>query len=129
VTLAFLVRPRFAAGTALLVPILSALLTGMPPFFPPVALIMALELSLMAFLIAWVRGRLPRLPSLALLLPALVLGRILNVAMAWGLAHAMNLPAGFLAGLSLIAGWPGLILMAVVVPAVLAVIDRRSNRV
>jgi hypothetical protein len=127
VTLAFLVRPGYAAGTAFLVPLLSALLTGMPPFFPPIALFMAVELGLMALVIALARQRLPRVPNLAILLPALMLGRVLYVALAYGFARVMTLPARFVAGLSLIAGWPGLLLMLAVVPVLVAVIRRRPH--
>jgi len=35
---------------------------------------------------------------------------------AYAVAQLMDLPAGFLAGLSLVSGWPGIILMIVVVP-------------
>ena len=40
VALAFFVRPGAAAVTALLVPLLSGAVTGMPPFMPPVAPVM-----------------------------------------------------------------------------------------
>jgi hypothetical protein len=33
----------------------------------------------------------------------------------------MDLPAGFLAGLSFFAGWPGLLLIAVVVPTLVRI--------
>jgi len=39
----------------------------------------------------------------------------------------MTLPARFVAGLSLIAGWPGLLLMLAVVPVLVAVIRRRPH--
>jgi len=82
----------------------------------------------MSLVIAWGRARFPSLPTLALLLPALCLGRILYVAMAWGSARMLTLPARFVAGLSLIAGWPGLLLMALTVPTVVAVITRAARR-
>ncbi len=131
VTLAFLVPPRSALGTALLVPLLSALLTGMPPLFPPIALLMSLELGTMAGLMAWARRRAPALPTLAILVPGLLLGRALHLGLAWGLAWGLarwlDLPASFLAGLSVLAGWPGLVLMAVVIPSLLPRLDRRPR--
>ena len=60
VTLAFLVRPLPAATTALLAPVLSGAVTGMPPLYPPVAAFMSIELSFMAALIATVVWRRPR---------------------------------------------------------------------
>lgn len=128
VTLAFLVRPTYAAGAAFLVPLLSALLTGMPPFYPPVAIVMSLELAAMGALAAIARRTFPRLPVLAILFPVLLLGRGLHVGLAWGFARVMDLPARFLAGLSLVAGWPGLLLMLAVVPPVVAVVARKAPR-
>jgi len=51
VTLAFFVRPGMSALTALVVPLLSGAVTGMPPFYPPVAPVMSVELALMALII------------------------------------------------------------------------------
>jgi hypothetical protein len=41
VALAFFVRPLPAAVTAAMTPLLSGAVLGMPPFYPPVALMMA----------------------------------------------------------------------------------------
>jgi hypothetical protein len=118
VTLAFLVRPLPASTTALLAPVLSGAVTGMPPLYPPVAAFMSIELSFMAALIATVVWRRPRVNPWLVLIPVLLLGRVLYLAMAYGFARIIGLPAGFLAGLSFASGWPGLILMVVVVPPV-----------
>lgn len=116
--LAFFVRPLPAAVTALLTPLLSAALTGMPPLFPPVALFMALELAAMAGLVALVRRRWPGANEWLVLLPVLLFGRVLYVGLVYLFALAVELPAGFLAGVSLLSGWPGLILMMVVIPPI-----------
>lgn len=127
VTLPFFVRPRPAGITALLTPLLSGAVMGMPPFFPPVALFMALELGVMAVLIAWAALRWPQANEWAVLVPVLLLGRFLYVALVYAFSLVIELPAGFLAGLSLVSGWPGIILMLVVVPPV-ARAGRRSAR-
>lgn len=118
VALAFFVRPLPAATTAGIVPVLSALATGMPPLYPPVAPIMALELAAMAALIAAARRRWPRAAELAVLLPVLLLGRVLSVGMAAGFARLVELPAAWVAGLSLVSGWPGILLMLAAVPVI-----------
>ena len=118
VTLAFFVRPLPAALTALIAPLLSSLVTGMPPLYPPVAPAMAFELATMAALIAVVRGRWPRANEWAVLVPVLLLGRVLYVAFAWSFALVVELPATFVAGLSLLGGWPGVVLMIAVVPVI-----------
>ncbi len=116
VALAFFVRPRASAAAALTVPLLSGAVTGMPPFYPPVAPIMSIELALIAALIGGLRSACPRLPVWAVLAVALLAGRAVNAALRFGAARVMNLPAGFVAGLSLLSGWPGLALMLAVIP-------------
>ncbi|MDI6828708.1 MAG: hypothetical protein QME62_09515, partial [Armatimonadota bacterium] len=45
---AFLISPGTAVSVAVVVPFLSAVLTGMPPLAPPVAVLMAIELAVKA---------------------------------------------------------------------------------
>lgn len=116
--LPFFVRPLPAAATALIVPLLSGAATGMPPFFPPIAVFMALELSVMAALVSAVRQRWPSLHELAVLVPVLLFGRVFYVALVYFFSVFIQLPAKFMAGLSLVSGWPGVVLMVVVIPAV-----------
>lgn len=118
VALAFFVRPLPAAATALLLPLLSGALTGMPPWFPPTAPCMALELATMSALLALIVTRFPRVNEWLVLVPVLLLGRVLYVGLAYVAALWLDLPARFVAGLSLLSGWPGLVLMVVVVPPV-----------
>ena len=127
VTLAFFVRPLPAAVTAVLAPLLSGAMTGMPPFFPPVAVCMAIELSAMAALIAWLMARWPRANEWLVLTTVLLLGRVLYAGLVYGFSLIIALPAGFMAGLSFVTGWPGLVLMVVVVPPV-ARVGRRAAR-
>lgn len=126
--LAFLVRPKFAAATAVLCPILSGALTGMPPLYPPVAPIMSLELGLMAWLISAFTIRWPRANSYLILIPVLLVGRVLNTGLMYGSALVMELPANFFAGASLIAGWPGILLMIATVPPIVRLVGRTSPK-
>jgi thiamine transporter ThiT len=118
VALAFFVGPAAAAVTALAVPLLSGAATGMPPFYPPVAPFMAVELAVMAALIAGVRRLRPRANEWLILVPVLLLGRVLYVGLVYGFALVAGLPARFLAGVSFLGGWPGVVLMLVVVPPI-----------
>lgn len=118
VTLAFFVPPRMAAMTALAVPLLSGAVTGMPPFYPPVAVFMSLELAAMSFLIAAAVRRWPRASEYGVLVPALLFGRAMYVGLVYAFSLAIRLPVEFMAGLSLLAGWPGIVLMIAVVPPV-----------
>ena len=116
VTLGFFAAPLPAAVTSFLTPLLSGAVTGMPPFFPPIAAFMAIELSIMSGLIAVMLRRRPTAPTLAILIPVLLFGRILYVGLVYATSLFLALPAGLIAGLSLLSGWPGILLMIAVVP-------------
>ena len=128
VTLAFFVRPAPAAATALVVPVLSGAVTGMPPFYPPVAVFMSLELAVMAVLIAAIVSQRPKIREWAVLVPVLLLGRILYVGLVYAFSLAIELPAGFLAGLSFLGGWPGIVMMLLIVPPVAKLRRGRATR-
>jgi hypothetical protein len=115
--LAFVVRPYPCALTAALVPLLSAVLTGMPPLYPPVAWIMSVELALSTSAVAWAAGRFPNRSPVLYLLPVLVLGRALNAGLNYFVATWMSLPGSFLAGASFLSGWPGIVLLLLTIPA------------
>lgn len=113
---AFVLRPRTAAAAALATPLVSAAATGMPPFFPPVAPWMAVELALMAGLASLLHRR-RALPPWAIVALVLVIGRLVYAALVYGTASWLKLPAGVVTIASLLAGWPGMILALVAVPS------------
>jgi thiamine transporter ThiT len=123
VTLCFFVRPLPAFATSFVVPLLSGAVTGMPPFFPPVAVFMSIELAAMSFTIAAICSKWPKANEWLVLIPILIMGRILYVALVYFFALFIDLPGAFLAGLSFLKGWPGIILMIVIVPPL-----ARNNR-
>jgi len=125
--LAFLVSARVAAITALIVPWMSGLLTSMPPLYPPIAPVMSVELAVMCGAIALARARWPRCNEWLLLAPVLLAGRILNFFLMYALAEMMNLPSGFVAGLSFVAGWPGIVLMLVVIPPLVRMLKTKGT--
>ncbi len=127
VALGFFASPAVAFAAGLLVPILSALLTGMPPFYPPVAVMMSVEIALMAGAIAVLRRWRPGSSTYLLLLPVLLAGRLINFGLAWLLAWMIDLPAGFVAGISFFAGWPGLLLMIAVIPPLARLLGRAQT--
>ncbi len=127
VALAYFVRPLPAAVTALVTPLLSGAATGMPPFFPPVAVFMAIELSAMAAIISAVMIWRPSTNEWVILVPVLLLGRILYLAMIYLFSLFIDLPAAFVTGFSLISGWPGIVLMIGVVPFIARAGHRASG--
>ncbi len=127
ITLAYFVSPLPAATTALVTPLLSGVMTGMPPFFPPIAVFMAFELAAMSALIAWTCKRWPRVNEWLVLVPTLLFGRGLYIGLVYLFSLFIDLPARFMASLSFLSGWPGIVLMIVVVP-VIARGSRSSRR-
>lgn len=126
VALAFFVSPLYAAITSLIVPLLSSFATGMPPLYPPVAVFMSIELSIMTALISFFYNRFKMLNEWMILVPVLLLGRVIYVALVYLFSLFIKLPAGFMAGLSFLSGWPGLILILIIVPALVRITRRRE---
>jgi len=126
-TLAFLVRPLPAALTAIITPLLSAAATGMPPFYPPVAAFMAIELGAMAAIIATVCRFRPAANEWLVLAGTLAFGRALYFGLVYGFSVVIHLPATFVAGVSLVSGWPGIVLMLLTVPPIVRIV-RHSKR-
>lgn len=133
VTLAFLVPARRAVLVAALVPFASSILTGMPLMWPPLVAVMSVELVVQVLLLgllrrAWSRVRQGEMCATAILLGGvLVLGRFVHAGLVGLLAQKFQLPAGVVAGASLLAGWPGVVCMLAVVPAFVGATARRDG--
>ncbi|MFB3855223.1 MAG: hypothetical protein ACE148_15565 [Vicinamibacterales bacterium] len=122
----FLVPLSWAAPTAAIVPVVSSLATGMPPMYPPIALVMSAEAAVMAgtaaAVFALTGGRV--WPAL---IAGVVLGRATMVLLTWLVAGSFGLPATFSAAASLAQGAPGVVLQCAVVPAVLGRLRARRG--
>ena len=116
----FFVGPYYAMIVGLFTPILSGLLTGMPPFAPlPMALIMAFELGTYGFLSGFFYEKLKTNMILSLIL-AMIGGRIVAGLMVLMLALVFGFgqlnPWMFVWG-GIVTGWPGLAIQLVLIPA------------
>jgi len=125
----FVVGPPTAAGLGLIVPLLSAALTGMPPLAPPIAPLMSLELVAKATL-ASVLYRTLRLPiwlvlPIALLVDWAVLALAAVVAASFFAIQAE--PLRYVWGVILLSV-PGTLVQLAVVPLAVAAIERRVPR-
>jgi hypothetical protein len=119
---AFFLSWRSAAASGFAAPLLSAAVTGMPPLFPPVAIWMSFELSLMGALVSWLDRR--RLPAWLTILTALVVGRACYAGLVFLTGRWLGLPAGAYTLISLLAGWPGMALAVIAIPAAVALVRR-----
>jgi uncharacterized membrane protein len=125
----FLLSPGTAAGLGLIVPLLSAVLTGMPPLAPPVAPLMSVELAVKAAVIAIVYRSL-RGPMWAALAAGLIADWVVLAAAALAFADFLAIeapPAAYVLGV-IVLGWPGTALQIVGVPLAVQAIKRRAPR-
>jgi hypothetical protein len=122
----FLAPFPWAVATGALVPVLSAVITGMPPLFPPVAFGMSIECAVLGGTAAAIyRGRPSRL--WCALIAAILLSRATSLGAAWLLARAFHLPATLVTAATLAQGLPGVLLQLAVVPLVMRQTQRRRG--
>lgn len=124
---AFFLPPRHAALAGLAAPLLSAALTGMPPFWPPVAVWMAGELASAGAVVALADGRL-RLRPIVSVAAGLAVARLVQAAFVLATAGLADLPPRFLTAAAFVASWPGMALALAAVPAAVALLRRESAR-
>lgn len=117
---------RTAALVGLLAPLISAVLTGMPPMAPPIAFIMMAELAALAM-----TASLARAVGLGIW-PGAVLGllaaRAVGVFALLTIGRALGFQQGLyeFAILGFVASWPGVALQLTVVPSAVYLIEHSS---
>jgi hypothetical protein len=122
----FLSTLPWAVSTGALIPLASGLLTGMPPFYPPIAVAMSFEGALMAGT-ASILYRLGKARIWPALIAAVTLDRIVSAALMWFISGRFALPAATISAASLIQGLPGVALQLAVVPLVLRSLNARRG--
>lgn len=125
--LGLLCGPAYGAAGGLLIPVLSCLLTGMPPLFPMLP-IMAAELLVFGLVsgLLYQKARLPVYPSL-----------LLAMLCGWS-AYALVFQVLLLAGrgelkalsvsAALLQGIPGIAIQLVLIPPIVSAVSRRAGR-
>jgi len=121
----FLVPIRWAVAVALMIPWLSALLTGMPPVYPPVVVVVALEGAVLAAVASLLYRRL-HLGLWPALIAAVATGRGTACLVTWALARWFHLPSRLAWMAMLVEGLPGVALQLVVVPLMLRLVQGRA---
>lgn len=122
----FLVPARWALLAGLVAPWISALATGMPPIYPPVAASVSLEAGVMALTAALLYRPGERNVFLALI-PAVLIGRGTSFAVTWWLAELFSLPAAISATAQTMQGLPGVALELTVIPLVVRMLEKRRG--
>lgn len=118
----FLLGWRWGLGVGLIVPLLSALLTGMPPLIPS-ALLMIPELAVYGAAAGLLRRAIGLYPAL---FAALILGRAAWGTAVWILIPLLGLEIPIWAALTgaLITGLPGIVAQIVLVPVIVSRLEK-----
>ncbi|MCS7182339.1 MAG: hypothetical protein NZ869_04435 [Thermoanaerobaculum sp.] len=122
--LPFFVRWFTSLALALGMPLLSSVLSGMPPLWPPVAPAMAGELGVAVLSMHLLTARLPRWPPWAVLAVGLAVGRGVAFVLWELFGRWWQLPNHLAGAAVLVAGLPGVVLMLLVLPPVLGLARR-----
>ncbi len=112
----FYLAPGAAVLVGIFTPVLSSLLTGMPP--PPILYKMILELALLGWIVSLTRNRYAAGYFVPLLigLTAALLGGLAGAVL---LAPILGLPAAFYSLANLLSSLPGVALMLIALPLLL----------
>lgn len=111
----FLIAPAVALVVGFISPLLSALLTGMPPFFPPIAFIMMAEGLVLAGVPALLYQK-HKINSYLTLIITLAADRMVLFLAVIIVSKWLELPENVLGWVSIIRGLPGIALIIVIIP-------------
>lgn len=110
----FLMKRPYAAMAGFFTPLISAGITGMPPFYPPMAFIMMVQLPVFCFLLSYI-GNKSRYVYAALI-PAILADRIILAVMNFLILPLFSLNPVLVTAYDLLKGFPGILLMIFTVP-------------
>jgi len=119
-----LLKRRFAFSVAIISPLVSWLLTGMPPLAPPVLPVMMLELIAVSLIISTLRVHQHK-PVMIALISAILIDRfllfiiVIIIAPIFGFAHPLFSIA------LVMSGFPGIILQLIAIPLAMRFIQQK----
>ena len=120
----FVLAPPFAILTGLFTPLISTLVTGMPP--PPILYKMIFELSVLGGVIAWLNTK-TQWGVFWVVLAGLGAALAAGLGGSALIAPLLGLPPAFYAAATMLRGIPGLATMLIIIP--LAVSRIRRSRI
>jgi len=120
---AALLPPAFAVSIAIITPLFSFLFTGMPPAYPPILLMVVVELVTLSLItsILYVRKKCSIWITLCI---ACLTDRIILFGFILFFAKMLDFPGKFYSITAVLYGIPGIILIFLVVPATLKFLKR-----
>lgn len=113
----YLLPPGWCLALGLLTPLLSSVLSGMPPF--PLNYLIAIELAVLGFTLAAIKRQ--GWSDRKKLIVAMLLSRLVRILATWIVAQALSFPFNLKALMSLmfIMGLPGIVIQILWVPPLL----------
>lgn len=118
----FFIELPFVLLVGFLAPWTSALITGMPPFFPT-AMVMSVECLVMTGVVSYLFYIKNRNPWICTVF-ALLADRLIVVLMTFAIAPLLNLPAGFFAVTTLLYSLLGVAINLIAVPLILNILQK-----
>jgi hypothetical protein len=112
---AFLLNRVNAFMMGVCTPLISALLTGMPPFYPPIALIMSVQLGIVCFTISHLTHSF-KAGVVVTLIIAIAIDRLLLAVFYYFIIPLFHIKYGLYTAYDLIKGLPGIVLVFILVP-------------
>ena len=116
---AFFLPMPYAMLLGLLTPLLSSLLTGMPPFSPPIVYVMMGELVVLNAAISVLHAH-TRWGIFWILLGSLILSRFVLFLLVQLFAPLLGLPPTLFSFAAVIQGLPGMVVMMIFVPVLVS---------
>jgi len=121
---ATLLPPSVAILVAIIVPLLSFLFTGMPPLYPPILLLVLVELVVISGITSFLFFR-KKLAIWLTLLISLSIDRFILYLFVLMFAKMLGFPERFYSAGAVLYGMPGIVLIFLTVPASINFLGRR----
>ncbi|MFH0977404.1 MAG: hypothetical protein V1874_16620 [Spirochaetota bacterium] len=120
---AYMLTLKNAAITGFFTPLASAVLTGMPPFYPPIAPLMMLQLTVFCCFISFMTHRFKIKPVISIL-AAIIIDRLILACYYFLIIPLFGISPEIYTAYHLIKSFPGLLLMIITVPLLVPVCVR-----
>jgi len=120
----FLVALPAAVVVGVMSPLVSAVLTGMPPFYPPMVFIMMAEGLVLTAIPALLYRRFKVNPWITAVI-TMTVDRLLVLVSVLLFSRLLELPEGVLTAAALIKGLPGTVLILAVIPPLVRQMDAK----
>lgn len=112
---AYFLSPAYAFLTGVIAPLTSTLLTGMPPFYPPIAIIMIIELSMFCFVISLLKHHFC-LNNYLIIVFAIIFDRIILYLLYAVILPYFTISFTIFSIYDLLKSFPGIILLILITP-------------